>query len=76
VEILAEVYPELTERMDFIQNSLLKEEESFFASIERAVDMLDTIFMNPKLAKSKVIPGRVRLVIAECPECFSPDLFY
>ena len=56
-QLMGKAYPELVERRDLIERTLKKEEEQFFNTLDRGLNLLESELL--KLGDSKVIPGDV-----------------
>ncbi|KAI9029004.1 alanyl-tRNA synthetase [Phycomyces nitens] len=52
-------YPELTSRASSIQSVVTNEERSFLATLDRGMALLDNVFSQPDLQKSKTIPPSI-----------------
>lgn len=52
-----EWYPELSTRAETIQNIIHSEETIFFATLEKGLGLLESVFEQPKLQAQKEIPA-------------------
>lgn len=52
-----EWYPELSTRAETIQNIIQSEETIFFATLEKGLGLLESVFEQPKLQAQKEIPA-------------------
>jgi alanyl-tRNA synthetase len=57
IEQMQDAYPDLREKRAFIEKAVLAEEEQFFRTLERGLQLLDE--ERAKLGASKVLPGEV-----------------
>ena len=59
VEVYADVYPGMKEKLDFILDELTREEDRFFQTLKNGEHEFDKLLPNLLMNPKKVIPGRV-----------------
>jgi alanyl-tRNA synthetase len=56
-DTMGKVFPEITEKKDYVKNIIKSEEESFNATLDRGIELFDEIAASLKKSKKKEIPG-------------------